>query len=198
MVRVKKYHQTREDRRHEAAGMRHHSSHRRGDSHERRRYHQTREDRRHESEGMRHRSHDDPRYHQTMMDRRHESEGMRGRHERREHQYRDYDRHDSHHDPRYHQTRMDRMHESEGMRGRHNPNPGREDVYKEGLDSRFMGMISEDHNAPSNLPQHEVHRYYPKSDFMDRYELDDTIHGVDENLSSGVRKLEDYPSTSMY
>ena len=90
---------------------------------------------------------------------------------------------------KYHQTREDRRHESEGMkryeRGR-------------GMDSGFFGMISEDHNAPANLPQHVIHKMYPKTDFSGRYELDDTIRGLDDVRRDDIRNMEAHPSDSKY
>ncbi len=139
MVRVKKYHQTRKDRRHESEGMRHHD----------------RKDSRHASHGRKS-------YHQTERDRRHESEGMR-----------------------------DRSHESHGMNQY-------KKGYRDGLDSHFMGMISEDRNAPSNLPQLVIHKHYPMTKYMDKYELDDSIYGVDDNMNDSVRRLDENPSGSMY
>lgn len=79
----------------------------------------------------------------------------------------------------------DREHESRGMK-------------KGDMDSGYMGMISEDRSAPANLPQHVVHKYYPKEGYMDRYELDDTIEGVDDQIKDSVRHLEKNPSKSMY
>lgn len=124
------------------------------------------------------------RYHQTEMDRRHESEGMR--------------RHDSHNrgnrmmGGKYHQSEMDRRHESAGMR-RHE-----RDYHREGMDDNYMGMISEDRHAPSNLPQHVVHHYYPHTKYIDRYELDDTIKGIDESYDDSIRIVDHYASDSMY
>ena len=67
-----------------------------------------------------------------------------------------------------------------------------------GMDSGFMGMIGEDHSAPANLPQGVVHKYYKECEYMDRYELDDSIRGIDEAINDSVRKLDDYASDSKY
>lgn len=69
---------------------------------------------------------------------------------------------------------------------------------EERLDSGFMGMISEDHSAPANLPQHVVHKFYPKENYIDMHELDDTIRGVDGQVDDSVRKIEEHPSKGMY
>lgn len=69
---------------------------------------------------------------------------------------------------------------------------------KDKLDSKFMGMLSEDHSAPANLPQEKICKYYPKNDTVDNYYLDDTYKGIDENIDNSVRKIEDHQSDSMY
>lgn len=69
---------------------------------------------------------------------------------------------------------------------------------KKGMDSGYMGMISEDHSAVANMPQNVVQKEYSKTGFTSRYELDDTITGVDENIKDGVRKMDAHPSKSMY
>lgn len=66
------------------------------------------------------------------------------------------------------------------------------------MDKGFMGMISEDRSAPANLPQGVVHKYYPKTDSMDKYGLDDTIRGVDDNINDSVRRADANQSDSMY
>jgi len=102
----------------------------------------------------------------------------------------------------YYQTRKDRGHESRGMKkyGRSSHNPGGMSGYnkRSGMDSGYMGMISEDRSAPSNLPQEIKHEYYPPCDYVDTYHLDDTIKGIDENISNSIRKVEKNPSDSMY
>lgn len=87
---------------------------------------------------------------------------------------------------KYYQTRKDREDESRAMRR------------KGEMDSRYFDMLSEDHSAPANLPQHVVHEYYPKCTFMDAYELDDTIRGLDETRKDDVDKIERYHSDSKY
>jgi len=69
---------------------------------------------------------------------------------------------------------------------------------KEHLDDGFMGMISEDHSAPANLPQGVVHKYYPKNEYLDMHYLDDTIEGIDDNIDDSVRKTDHHQSDSMY
>ena len=55
------------------------------------------------------------------------------------------------------------------------------------------GMIHEDHNAPANLPQEKIMRYYPQTAYTDGMGgyIDDTVRGVDEQIdadNSGVKK----------
>ena len=95
---------------------------------------------------------------------------------------------------KYYQNKKDRRHESEGM-SRYEKEKG---MKRHGLDSSFMGMIHEDPYQPANLPQQVIHKDYPACDYMDKYELDDTIRGMDENISDSINKLDDYPSDSMY
>lgn len=66
------------------------------------------------------------------------------------------------------------------------------------IDSGYMGMISEDHSAPSNLPQGVKHEYYPKCEYIDSYYLDDTAKGIKESIDDSVRKIERHKSDSMY
>lgn len=66
------------------------------------------------------------------------------------------------------------------------------------MDSQFMGMLSEDRSAPANLPQEVVHKYYPKCGYMDAFELDDTIRGLDDTRKDDVRLMEKYPSKDKY
>ena len=91
----------------------------------------------------------------------------------------------------YHQTERERAHERRGMKKYEirSHNPGRMSSHhgRYGMDSGYMGMISEDHNAPSNLPQEVKHQYYPKPDYVDNYYLDDTIKGVDDNIDDNLR-----------
>ena len=92
---------------------------------------------------------------------------------------------------KYHQDRKDRADESRGMRR-----------YEEGkggsMDTQFYGMIKEDHSEPANLPQDVVHKYYPKTDFMGAFELDDTARGLDETRRYDIRDIERHPSDSKY
>lgn len=92
---------------------------------------------------------------------------------------------------RYHQNKEDRRHESEGMKAH-------KEEHRGSMDSHFMGMLSEDRNEVANLPQHVIQKEYPKSRFSDKYELDDTIRGIDENIDDTIRTMDEYSSTSMY
>ena len=70
--------------------------------------------------------------------------------------------------------------------------------YKGHMDSQYFGMISEDHSAPSNLPQNVVHKYYKKCNYMNAYELDDTIRGLDDTRNDDIDKIERYHSDVKY
>lgn len=104
---------------------------------------------------------------------------------------------------KYRQNREDRRRESRGMKNyaenkgeKMSPRYAREN--KGSMDAGYMGMISEDHTAPSNLPQNVVHNYYPKSNYVDNYYLDDTIKGIDDNSDDTIKKVESHQSDSMY
>ncbi len=66
------------------------------------------------------------------------------------------------------------------------------------MDSQFEGMISENHSAPANLPQHVIHKFYPKCGYMDAYELDDSIRGLDDTRNDDIKKIEKYHSDVKY
>lgn len=65
-------------------------------------------------------------------------------------------------------------------------------------DSGFMGMISEDHGSVANMPQNVVYKPYPKCKYMGKYELDDTMRGIDSQIDDSVKKSDDHQSDSMY
>ena len=69
---------------------------------------------------------------------------------------------------------------------------------RQAMDSQFEGMLSEDHSAPANLPQHVVHKYYPKCSYMDAYELDDTMKGLDDTREDDIRNIEKNHSDVKY
>lgn len=111
---------------------------------------------------------------------------------------------------KYKQDRKDRRDESMGMKRKdkyamedYHHIEERSDLHigsvkTEGMDSRYMGMLHEDHYSTANLPQEVVNKKYPPYEYTNKYELDDTIKGIDENYDNSIRKVEAYPSTSMY
>lgn len=90
---------------------------------------------------------------------------------------------------KYYQDKKDRRDERRGMERRHE---------KESMDTRYMGMISEDRSAPANLPQGVVSKEYPKTDYMDSHYLDDSIRGVDDTLKDNIKMVDSHQSDSMY
>ena len=66
------------------------------------------------------------------------------------------------------------------------------------MDSQFYGMISEDHSAVANLPQDVVQKAYPKCEYMNAFELDDTIKGLDDTRDEDIKTIERYPSKDKY
>lgn len=87
---------------------------------------------------------------------------------------------------KYYQDEKDRRDESRAMKR------------KNKMDDSYMGMLSEDHSAPANLPQEVKHTYYPKLKYFEGYYLDDTLNGIDDNSNDSVRKIERNQSESMY
>jgi|TARA_Y100000034_G_C6710505_1_gene313821 predicted ATPase len=86
---------------------------------------------------------------------------------------------------KYHQSAEDRKHESEGMK-------------RERSENGYFHMLKEDRSAPANLPQHVIHETYPKNRYLDAYELDDTMRGLDDTRSEDVRNMERYHSDVKY
>ena len=94
---------------------------------------------------------------------------------------------------KYHQTAEDRKHESEGMKDHEKDHKG----YHR-MDKGYFHMLKEDHSAVANLPQHVIQETYPKCSYLDAYELDDTIRGLDDSRSDDVKKMERYHSDVKY
>jgi len=92
---------------------------------------------------------------------------------------------------KYSQTRKDRRDESRGMERY-------EEKRKDRGDSGYFSMLSEDRSAPANMPQDVVHKTYPRTKFMDRYEIDDTMKGLDETRDYEIRKMESNPADSRW
>ncbi len=96
---------------------------------------------------------------------------------------------------KYYEGKKDRMHESRGMkRYEENDSRGMKRYEKDMMDSKYYGMISEDHSAPANLPQEVVHKSYPKRDYFNAEYLDDTINRIDETRRDTIRNMERYES----
>ncbi len=85
---------------------------------------------------------------------------------------------------KYEQNMKDRKDEYRGMKGKG----------KNGMDSSYYGMISEDNSAPANMPQEVVHKYYAKNDYFNSHELDDSIRGIDDTRRDSISQMERYES----
>ncbi len=94
---------------------------------------------------------------------------------------------------KYYQGPKDRKDESKGMK-RYEEGRGK----KGRMDSSYYGMLGEDRDAPANLPQEVVHEYYPRCDYMGRYELDDTIRSLDDTRDYDIRKVDERHSDSKW
>lgn len=66
------------------------------------------------------------------------------------------------------------------------------------MDSQFSDMIHEDHSETANLPKEVMMKKYPKCSYMDRYELDDTMRGLDDTRNYDIRKVESEHSDVKY
>lgn len=86
----------------------------------------------------------------------------------------------------------------QGLKDREDESRAMKKSFKGGLDSGYMGMLSEDHSATANLPQEVVYEYYPKREYMDSHYLDDTIKGVDDNNRDNISRVDSHQSDSMY
>lgn len=51
-------------------------------------------------------------------------------------------------------------------------------------------MISEDYNAPSNLPQEVKHTYYPKKEYFDSSLTGDNLAGIDKGINESIKKIK--------
>lgn len=116
------------------------------------------------------------------------------------------------HHSSHHQGFEDRMHEHEGMEryehhsrmhhsgledGRH----GGRSVYEpseRAMEHRAGMMISEDHRAIANMPQHVVYREYPRGRMYLNTNLDDTMSGIDMQQSEDVGIANRHKAKSMY
>ena len=100
---------------------------------------------------------------------------------------------------RYHQGRKDREDESRGMKRYYRKERMENSEYDRRSErEEDYGMIREDHEAPANLPQHVVHRYYPRGGYGPDYDIDDTIRGVDDQMMDDDRGLDRHLSPEKY
>lgn len=93
---------------------------------------------------------------------------------------------------RYHQSVKDRLAESRGeMRHLEGDARMKADRHMRHREERYNNhsdcLIHEDHNAPSNLPQEVIMKYYPRTEY-DRYNLNDDIRGIDVQMRDDMRK----------
>lgn len=69
---------------------------------------------------------------------------------------------------------------------------------KSKMDTAYMGMISEDRSQTANLPKDVMMKKYPRCEYLDSTELDDTIRGIDDTKNEDVRKADRYQSDSKW
>lgn len=75
---------------------------------------------------------------------------------------------------KYHQSVKARMSESRGMM--------REELAGHNSPKAKGGMISEDMNAMALMPTNVMMKLYPRTQYTDQPDLDDTIIGIDQQM----------------
>lgn len=65
------------------------------------------------------------------------------------------------------------------------------------MDSRYFGMLNEDHNAVANLPQAVHQKPFPPCAYT-TYALDDTINELDKVRGEDIRDMATHRSKSKY
>lgn len=93
---------------------------------------------------------------------------------------------------RYHQSKIDRMDESHGMKKRMSDGEYAGYSGRRTQEMEDGGMIREDHNATSNLPQEVMIKSYPRSYSYLPEDLDDTIRGVDKQIGLDDSKRREH------
>ena len=63
---------------------------------------------------------------------------------------------------------------------------------------RDAGMISEDHSAVANLPQHVIQREWPEARSYHDYGLDDSIRGINRQEDMDNSKMERHMQPEKY
>jgi len=62
----------------------------------------------------------------------------------------------------------------------------------------YNSEISENKSAVANLPQESVYKPWPKSGEYKDFDLDDTIKGIDEQISKDVAKMKKHLQPEKY
>ena len=88
---------------------------------------------------------------------------------------------------------MAKKHHGHKMHGHYEGHAGRR--HQEMMDS---GMISEDHSAVANMPQHHMMKEWPKAhDYMEG-DLDDTIHGINRQMGEDASQRNRHEKPHKY
>lgn len=59
-------------------------------------------------------------------------------------------------------------------------------------------MLSEDRNAIANMPQDVIYKAWDRLPLSGDVSLDDTINGIDDQISADIRKKDRYRSEDKY
>lgn len=106
--------------------------------------------------------------------------------------------HKSHKSKRHHSSAMGHHSYSDGIEdGRH----GGRSMYEPSerkMEQRSGEMISEDHNAIANMPQHVVYKPYTHGHMYLNTHLDDTMSGIDHQQHEDIGIANRHKAKSMY
>lgn len=127
---------------------------------------------------------------QSRKSRQHESEGMKR-------YYKKYSSKEARAGHRYNESARHRRAESNGMR-RHNDEMHERADDESQLYHKGKAYYGQGYGEPSNLPQDVEMRKYPDPYPRLRTEYPDTIEEIDQDALDNYRKVEAYPSDSMY
>jgi len=65
-------------------------------------------------------------------------------------------------------------------------------------EARDSGMLSSDYSATANMPQQVKYHAWPKADSYHDYGLNDTIRGIDSQMSQDNKKMEKHLQPGKY
>jgi len=103
-----------------------------------------------------------------------------------------------HHKVARHHSSHHSRHHSDGLEDGYHGGRSVYEPSERAMEHRAGMMISEDHRAIANLPQHVVYREYPRGRAYLHTNLDDTMSGIDMQQSEDVGLANRHKAKSMY